>query len=242
VGSAPDSTYIVNGVDVSSVDKYPWIVGLYFNGNSLPFCGGVLLNTNTVLTAGHCTVGQSASNIQVVAHRLDLRQSPQSENAAIFNVVSLRTHPGFDSSNGWSIRNDIGILKVSLVSGVAPTNQIILDRGGLTSPGTYLVTAGWGRTSFNGPQSPILKETTVPITTNDVCYSAYPPLQSNPTSFCAGYDDGHTDACNGDSGGPLFQPQGNSAVLVGLVSSGFECARPNKPGVYTKISSLLNWI
>ena len=46
------------------------------------------------------------------------------------------------------------------------------------------------------------------------------------------------DSCQGDSGGPLVK--GN--VQVGVVSWGIDCADPNFPGVYARVSSQYNWI
>jgi len=51
---------------------------------------------------------------------------------------------------------------------------------------------------------------------------------------------GGLDACNGDSGGPLFIP--NSSVQVGVVSWGQGCALPRYYGVYTEVSYFVNWI
>ena len=42
----------------------------------------------------------------------------------------------------------------------------------------------------------------------------------------------------GDSGGPLTC----NGILTGLTSNGFECARPNYPGIYTDVHHYLNWI
>lgn len=50
----------------------------------------------------------------------------------------------------------------------------------------------------------------------------------------------------GDSGGPLMLQQDNQEsvyfVLIGIVSYGYECAKDNFPGVYTRVSSFLPWI
>ncbi|KAH8239069.1 hypothetical protein KR032_000333 [Drosophila birchii] len=62
--------------------------------------------------------------------------------------------------------------------------------------------------------------------------------------MCAGSSS--VDACQGDSGGPLMMPQlesnGFRFYLLGLVSFGYECARPNFPGVYTRVASYVPWI
>jgi len=46
----------------------------------------------------------------------------------------------------------------------------------------------------------------------------------------------------GDSGGPIFQWTGQYWEQVGIVSYGEGCAKPNKPGVYTRISYYYDWI
>ena len=63
--------------------------------------------------------------------------------------------------------------------------------------------------------------------------------------ICAGERSGGRDACQGDSGGPLFcrSVKENSEVyLAGIVSHGQGCARPDEPGVYTRVALFLDWI
>ena len=46
----------------------------------------------------------------------------------------------------------------------------------------------------------------------------------------------------GDSGGPLICVDNNRPVLYGVTSWGIGCGDKGYPGVFAKVSAVLNWI
>ncbi|KAF4020636.1 hypothetical protein G4228_012296 [Cervus hanglu yarkandensis] len=100
-----------------------------------------------------------------------------------------------------------------------------------------------GPVTFNGDASPVLNHAAVPLISNKVCNhrDVYGGIIS-PSMLCAGYLKGGVDSCQGDSGGPLVCQERRVWKLVGATSFGIGCAEVNKPGVYTRITSFLDWI
>ena len=109
--------------------------------------------------------------------------------------------------------------------------------------GTAIAT-GWGNQKETGvgTSSLVLLEVEVPMISTEKCQASYPTKNVTDDMLCAGYDEGGKDACQGDSGGPLFTCIGKRLVHVGITSWGEGCARPGKPGVYTKTAHYLDWI
>ena len=46
----------------------------------------------------------------------------------------------------------------------------------------------------------------------------------------------------GDSGGPFVTPEGDHWTQIGVVSWGIGCGKQHYPGVYTRVSKMMEWI
>jgi len=83
----------------------------------------------------------------------------------------------------------------------------------------------------------------MPTIDNIVCRNITGYETVNNEMMCAGYLSGGKDSCEGDSGGPLFYKLKSGLYSqVGIVSTGMSCAKPNQPGIYTRLASFIKWI
>ncbi|XP_033647661.1 plasma kallikrein-like [Asterias rubens] len=106
---------------------------------------------------------------------------------------------------------------------------------------------GFGAIKEDGNTADVLQEAMVPLVEIRDCIKAY-PRDISYNMICAGYMKGGIDACQGDSGGPLVCSRRDESAnverwyLTGITSWGNGCARPNYPGVYTKVARYGDWL
>ncbi|OTF71496.1 Group 3 mite allergen-like protein (serine protease) [Euroglyphus maynei] len=104
------------------------------------------------------------------------------------------------------------------------------------------IVAGWGRLKENGPLPRYLHKIRLPIVDRQKCRQST-TFKVTDNMFCAGYGKEIVgDACKGDSGGPLVVEFHSRWTLLGIVSWGEGCGRPEKYGYYTKVNNYDNWI
>ncbi|KAJ9069143.1 Epidermal growth factor-binding protein type B [Entomophthora muscae] len=222
---------ILGGREVAPKFKYDWITSLAYQGNHM--CGGVMLNSQTVLTAAHCVFGEQKDWVARF-HRHNISMATVEEMGRESKLLSRAIHPDYNKTGRHE--NDIAALRVT----TRAASFIFLDTGDLTRTGVQLHVIGWGITeAWNGASS-VLREVFVPVFPKDKCKVVYPELDAS--QFCAGYAEGGKDACKGDSGGPIFYQSQLGYTLVGLVSYGEGCAEKGYPGVYTSIAATKQFI
>ncbi|EDW78198.1 uncharacterized protein Dwil_GK24137 [Drosophila willistoni] len=221
---------IVNGVE-TSIEAHPYQVSVQTIQGS-HFCGGSLINSNTVVTAAHCMQRYTSSQMQV-----RLGSTLRNEGGEVVSVKNFKFHENYNKT---LMINDVAVIKLS--SPVRQTSRVrIIDLAEVTpSSGTPAVVTGWGTTCYLFCSSPnTLLEVELQLLTEEDCAAdtfKYGEAKILPTMVCAKAE--KKDACQGDSGGPLVA----NNQLVGVVSWGNGCARNNYPGVYADVASLRQWI
>ncbi|SHG10194.1 S1 family serine peptidase [Streptoalloteichus hindustanus] len=222
---------IIGGTPVDIAD-HPWVVALVDTTTKRAFCAGALVAPAKVVTAGHCLLNRDRRRLRVVAGRTDLFAK---DTGTIARVAGAAVHPGLHTPMPYV--NDVAVLTLdgALPYGTVPWVSPREDE--TYEPGTTGWVFGWGRTEESGTASPRqLRTVSVPLWDGDACEAAYPDRIDQSAMVCAGT--GGSDSCQGDSGGPLVV----DGRLVGLVSWGTGCGRPDLPGVYTRLDRYATWI
>lgn len=221
---------IVGGEDVD-ITAAPYQVSILNRGRHS--CGGSIIDKDLILTAAHCLVGTSPSNLKIRAG-----SSSSTSGGKIYQVGDLVWNPGFSYSK---MDSDVALIWLAEPLQYGPSISPIdmFNDGEEIKDGELTVVTGWGNTRESGGTPRTLQMALIPKVNDAACGKAYASLYSiTPRMLCAGTPKGGKDSCQGDSGGPLV----HNGKLAGVVSWGLGCARPNYPGVYAKVSALRSWI
>nr|2OQ5_A Chain A, Transmembrane protease, serine 11E [Homo sapiens] len=226
---------IVGGTEVEE-GEWPWQASLQWDGSHR--CGATLINATWLVSAAHCFTTYKNPARWTASFGVTIKPSKMKRGLRRIIVHEKYKHPSHDY--------DISLAELS--SPVPYTNAVhrvcLPDASYEFQPGDVMFVTGFGALKNDGYSQNHLRQAQVTLIDATTCNEpqAYNDAIT-PRMLCAGSLEGKTDACQGDSGGPLVSSDARDIwYLAGIVSWGDECAKPNKPGVYTRVTALRDWI
>ncbi|KAF6213486.1 hypothetical protein GE061_011206, partial [Apolygus lucorum] len=169
--SSVTSERIINGVQ-SKPQEFPWMAKLILN--TYFFCGGTLIATNYVLTAGHCVASHlNGSSFLPISQRGNVKNFRilRPDNLKVYfgvmkfkdpdppvqsQVLEIILHPLYDvfSTHGYELQtNDVALLRIEpVVFSQAILPVCLPNQGDAVLDGTLLTVAGWGLIQEGDPE------------------------------------------------------------------------------------------
>ncbi|XP_052432471.1 transmembrane protease serine 13a [Carassius gibelio] len=237
-GKQQSASRIIGG-STSKSGQWPWQVSLHYTGSHV--CGGSLVSPDFVVSAAHCFQGsmRNSGNWRVYAGSIS-----QSALQTSYLVNKIIVNENYNSNTN---DYDVALLKLSSPVTFSDTVQPVcfptFDQ--TFSDGSECWTSGFGTTQEGAASgSTSLMGVSVNIINTLLCNSSQVYRGAiTKNMICAGDMNGGRDSCQGDSGGPLVcKGDNNRWYLAGITSWGAGCGERQKPGVYSRVTSLLPWI
>jgi secreted trypsin-like serine protease len=229
---------IIGGTEVPN-GEYSFVAAL-LNTNEGPtafqqqFCGGSLIDRDSVLTAAHCVTGTRSLPVPPRPLRITVGRKVLNSNQGQKRRVSrILIHPRYNGDT-----YDAAVLKLSSpVSGIAPVKLATAAQDYLEKPGRKATVAGWGSTSVLPPGSfpDRMRKVQVPIVSDT---QAQQTLHQEfvPRLMVAAGRTGK-GPCFGDSGGPMFTRVSGKYTQIGITSFGPTVCTAGSPTVYTEVNT-----
>ncbi|XP_027267542.1 suppressor of tumorigenicity 14 protein isoform X1 [Cricetulus griseus] len=235
---------VVGGTNADE-GEWPWQVSLHALGQG-HLCGASLISPNWLVSAAHCFMDDRnfkySDHTKWTAFLGLLDQSKRSSTGVQEHKLKrIITHPLF---NEITFDYDIALLELEKPAEYSTVVRPIClpDTTHVFPAGKAIWVTGWGHTQEGGTGALILQKGEIRVINQTTCEDLM-PQQITPRMMCVGFLSGGVDSCQGDSGGPLSSVETEGRIFqAGVVSWGEGCAQRNKPGVYTRLPAVRDWI
>src|SRR5215211_1952233 len=244
---------VVGGTAVPD-GKYPFMVSLQADKSNAMlhrghYCGGSLIDRNSVLTAAHCVRFISTFTTPLTLSFRDVKivvggtvlNSKQGQRRRIQKLSDISIHPRYNGNVNKG-KYDAAVIKLGTP---VTKSALALARTGsdrLERAGRLATIAGWGTTraeSVSGSAGSDIpdrmQEARVPLVSDASCERAYRGAFFSALMVCGG--EKGVDSCHGDSGGPMWATTSGGRRQIGITIGGKGCATARYPGVYTEVNA-----
>ncbi|XP_045494956.1 chymotrypsin-2-like isoform X1 [Colias croceus] len=201
-GSNQSHNRIVGGITAPD-GGVPYQVSLRDRNNNLK-CGGAILNSQWVMTAGHCIKPDDDPMKYVIVAGTNLLTS----GGDVYTVEKIVTYPGYDTSK--ALLHDIALLRILEEIEFYDRVQPIALPDKDTKGGANVMITGWGM--FDPNQNAVidnLQSLNATAASLEECRKRN--RNARASEICTRENSGK-GICFGDSGGPLVE--GNAVVGI----------------------------
>lgn len=234
--------------NIKTVGTYPFLARIGFintlTGETRYPCSGVIINDLTVLTTATCalTTLENYKLNSVLIGEYDTAANPDCNHlfcghpAQKYNISYVVKHPNFYARN---YENNMALIRLKTPIEFSVTAQPIC----LPASQDYLtdrtgVLVGWGKMSDQRAKSSVQQAVEMFFLPSRDCVNR--ASAGMRIELCA---QGRQEPCSGFSGSPLMQRYGDTYLLVGILSFGFECDSTSlSPSIFVNIQQNIRWI
>ncbi len=253
---------IVNGTN-ASISDFPSFVSLFIDSleydgrySTSAYCGGTLLDSRHVMTAGHCLSSFNSYDEGAVLFTsavVGLENENDFLNAEKQRAEAVFFHPDFENNISKLLPNDIAIIRLeNPVSGGGNVSRATSSESTqYRSSFASFVALGHGDVETGVSGTNILQRADLFWVSNVICANNFTngsfltDMQICFSGSVSSETDLKAGTCQGDSGGPIYWNDNGIFKQVGITSFGpAECgdASSSVTAAYTEIADYADWI